>query len=114
MIKNCRQRLFYHYEERVVAVSSQSSRGCICSTHLASLVISVTVLQPAVLSNSSVGHAREFGNKICLAGSEGLKGLNFDNIIQRILFPPLWYTARQLFQVGDVVYNWRGNGKAKR
>ena len=22
--------------------------------------------------------------------------------------------ARQLFQVGDVVYNWRGNGKAKR
>ena len=58
MIKNCRQRLFYRCEEPVVAVSSQSSRGCIYSTRLAHLVISVTVLQPAILSNSSVGHSQ--------------------------------------------------------
>ena len=58
MFKNCRQRLFYHCEEPVVAVSSQSSRGCIYSTHLANLVISVTFLQPAILSNSSVGRTR--------------------------------------------------------
>ena len=57
MNKNCRQRLFYDREEPVVAVSSQSSRACICSTRLAYLVISVTVLQPAILSNSSVQHA---------------------------------------------------------
>ena len=70
MNKNCRQRLFYHREEPVVAVSSQSSRACIYSTRLAFLVISVTVLQPAILSNSSVGHARHFGNKISFDGSE--------------------------------------------
>ena len=70
MNKNCRQRLFYHCEEPVVAVSSQSSRACIYSTRLTYLVISVTVLQPAILSNFSVGHARQFGNKISLAGSE--------------------------------------------
>ena len=95
MIKNCRQRLFYHFEEPVVAVSSKSSRACIYSTRLAYLVISVTVLQPAILSNSSVGHARQCGNKINLAFSQGLKNLNLDNnFFQRILFPPLWYSVQ--------------------
>ena len=94
MTRVIRQRLSHHWKKPVVADSTQCSRGCIYRTRLAYLVTSFMVLELKMMNNSTVGHAGQFGNKINLAGSDGLEGLNFDNKLQQILSPPMWYTVQ--------------------
>ena len=63
---------------------------------------------------------RAFSQRISMmsAAQRSITSLRYDRALSRAVLARSRShgadPARQLFQVGDVVYNWRGNGKAKR